>query len=152
MIASDRLAPDFTPDSDVDAMLASAAEQAAVAGATPRAPHTGELTYRLTLLLFPTILLIFVALYVTSLASGAEPEMALLQAGGASVVLAILARIAIGILGSDHQPGLSDREIAALFRAGALREQMMATKSAGADTDAEHTTQAGSTAGDGGKE
>jgi hypothetical protein len=35
-------------------------------------------------------------------------------------VLAILARIAIGILGSDHQPGLSDREIAALFRAGAL--------------------------------
>jgi hypothetical protein len=111
----------------------------------------GELKYRLTVLLFPSILLVFVALYVSSLTSGAEPEMALLLAGGASVILAVLARIGIGILASDHHT-LSDREIVALARAGALTEQIKATPRDAADSAAAPAPQAGSAAADGGKE
>ena len=53
------------------------------------------------MLIFPSILLVFVALYVTSLASGVEPEVGLFRAGGVSLVLAVLARVAVGILGDE---------------------------------------------------
>ena len=49
---------------------------------TAEAQRPGELKWRLTSILYPSILLIFVALYVSSLASGIEPEMALLQETG----------------------------------------------------------------------
>src|SRR5687768_15823519 len=83
---------DASMESSVEAAALLAAEdvEARTAGEVAlKPPRPGELKYRLTLLLFPSILLIFVALYVSSLASGAEPEISLLYAGGASVVLAI---------------------------------------------------------------
>jgi hypothetical protein len=94
--------------------------------AAPKPPQPGELKYRLTLFLFPSILLVFVALYVTSLASGVPPEMGLLRAGGASVVLAILARVAISILGDDSRMVLSESQIRAIAQSDTLREKLLA--------------------------
>src|SRR4051794_38035078 len=68
--------------------------------ATPATPP-GELKYKLTMLLFPAILLVFVALYVSSLASGIDPEVGLFRAGGAALVLAVIGRVAIGIIGDE---------------------------------------------------
>ena len=85
-------------------------------------PPTGELTYKLTMLIFPAILLVFVALYVSSLASGIDPEVGLFRAGGASLVLAVLARLAVGIVGDETRLILNDRQIVALARSGAVRE------------------------------
>jgi hypothetical protein len=157
MIAPEKLAPEIVAGMDLGSVVASLPGADANVSDQPAPPETprplrpGELKYRLTLLLFPSILLVFVALYVANLTAGAEPEMALLQAGGASMILAVLARVAIGIVASD-QHRLSDREIVALARAGALKEQIKAAQRAGDDTDAAQAPQAGSTAGDGGKE
>jgi hypothetical protein len=59
-----------------------------------------EVTRRLINLLFPAILLVFVALYLLSLTAGNEPELALFRSGGASVLLAVLARLGIRIVES----------------------------------------------------
>jgi hypothetical protein len=107
--------------------------------AAPKPPQPGELKYRLTLFLFPSILLVFVALYVTSLASGVAPEVGLLRAGGASVVLAILARVAIGILGDDTRMVLNEHQIRALARSDALKEKLLAGM---AERDAEDAADA----------
>ena len=80
--------------------------------------------WKLTTLIFPSILLLFVALYVTSLASGVEPEFALLRAGGASVVLAVLGRVAVSILGDESRLILNDSQIVAMARTGPLREYL----------------------------
>ncbi len=82
-----------------------------------------ELKQRLTTFLFPSLLLIFVALYVTSLASGATPEMALLRSGGAGVVLSVLGRVALGIINDEET--LAINEIT-------LLEQTMALEAASA--------------------
>lgn len=63
---------------------------------------TADLKQRLTTFLFPALLLVFVALYVTALASGATPEMALLRSGGAGIVLAVLGRVALGIVNDEE--------------------------------------------------
>jgi hypothetical protein len=57
-----------------------------------------EVTRRLINLVFPAILLVFVALYVLSLGAGNAPELAMFRAGGASVLLAVLARLGIRII------------------------------------------------------
>lgn len=49
-------------------------------------------------LLFPFILTVFVALYVVGLLVGTAPEIALLRAGAAGVLLAVLGRLARGLL------------------------------------------------------
>lgn len=49
-------------------------------------------------LLFPFILTVFVALYVVGLLVGTAPEIALLRAGTAGVLLAALGRLARGLL------------------------------------------------------
>jgi hypothetical protein len=85
---------------------------------------TGDLKYKLTMLIFPAILLLFVALYVASLASGIDPEVGLFRAGGVSLVLAILARAAVGIIGDETRLVLNDRQIVALARSGAIRDYL----------------------------
>jgi len=128
----------------------------------PDAParRPGELKYRLTLFLFPSILLVFVALYVTSLASGVLPEMALLRAGGASVVLAVLARVAVSILGDESRTLLNEQQIVAQARSEALKEKLLANLTAhatgnamaGAENLVMADNAALAVAGDGGKE
>ena len=83
-----------------------------------------DLKQRLTTFLFPSLLLIFVALYVTSLASGATPELALLRSGGAAVVLAVLGRVALGIVNDEETLAINEL---------ALLEQTMAREAAAGD-------------------
>jgi hypothetical protein len=130
--------------------------RAALTGLEKHAPAKpllpGELKWRLTLLLYPSILLVFVALYVSSLASGIEPEMGLLRAGGASLVLAVLARVAVGILGDEKRLVLNDSQIVAMARSGAVRDII---SEAGGDNALAMTEQplvAAQAAGVGGKE
>jgi hypothetical protein len=126
MMMSDTLARDSALDSDAPMDDGPAAAPGS-ALAAPKPSRPGELTYRLTLMLFPSILLVFVALYVTSLASGVAPELGLLRAGGASVVLAILARVAIGILGDDTRAVLNEHQIRSLAQSEALKDKLLAT-------------------------
>lgn len=98
--------------------------QAVLAEMTAKAQRPGELKWRLTSILYPSILLIFVALYVSSLASGAEPEIALLRAGGASLVLAVLARVAVGIIADETRLVLNDSQIVAMARSGGVRDYL----------------------------
>ena len=115
-------------DEQVQAALARLSGKTA---GTADKPNTGEMKQRLNGLLFPAILLIFVALYVTSLAAGVEPEMALVQAGGVSVVLAILGRAAVGILGDETRLVLNDAQIVAMARSGAVRQYLAQAGSEG---------------------
>jgi len=55
-------------------------------------------------LMFPIILIVFVTLYVSGLVSGAEPELALARAGAASLILAVLTRVATAIAESASRP------------------------------------------------
>jgi hypothetical protein len=57
-----------------------------------------EIAARVTRSLFAICSLVFLALYVTGLAWGAEPELALLRAGIAGTLLAALARLAVWIM------------------------------------------------------
>lgn len=98
--------------------------QALLAEMAAKAQRPGELKWRLTSVLYPSILLIFVALYVSSLASGTEPEMALLRAGGASLVLAVLARVAVGIIADETRLVLNDSQIVAMARSGGVRDYL----------------------------
>jgi hypothetical protein len=149
--------------SESNAGPSDAAVRAALAGISAhdaalakKEPRPGELKYKLTVMLFPSILLIFVALYVTSLASKMEPEVALFWAGGTSLVLAILARVAVGILGDDTRLVLNDNQIVAMARSGSVDgyisgsgdEQGAAPGSDGADEPSTAATAAGT----GGKE
>ncbi len=74
-----------------------------------------HLKQRVSRFLFPSILLVFLALYVTSLASGNQPEVGLLRSGAASLVLAVLGRVALGIIGDEET--LAINELALLGRA-----------------------------------
>ena len=69
-----------------------------------------ELAHRVMGSLFPVCSVLFLGLYVTGLASGVEPELALLRAGIAGTVLAAVARFAGWIMeeaaGSIEQGGL----------------------------------------------
>src|SRR5919112_4257481 len=85
------------PASDV-AVLEAVDRIAAHQDLPPPPVPTGELKYKLTMLIFPAILLVFVALYVSSLASGIDPEVGLFRAGGAALMLAVIGRAAIGII------------------------------------------------------
>jgi hypothetical protein len=131
--------------------------QAIMAELTAKAQRPGELKWRLTSILYPSILLIFVALYVSSLASGTEPEMALLRAGGASLVLAVLARVAVGIIADETRLVLNDSQIVAMARSGGARDYL---SKAGIDpqnpsasaTGIEQPSTAAQAAGTGGKE
>jgi hypothetical protein len=122
----------------------------------PDPQQSGELKYKLTMLLFPAILLVFVALYVASLASGVDPEVGLFRAGGASLMLAILARVAIGIIGDDTRLVLNDGQIVAMARSGSVRDYLAASAGdSGTDQDsagAEQPFTTAQAAGTGGKE
>jgi hypothetical protein len=124
----DRAAPEhdstilMSDDPVSDAIVQQAVDRIAARDAPPT--PTGELKYKLTMLIFPAILLVFVALYVSSLASGIDPEVGLFRAGGASVVLAILARVAVGIIGDETRLILNDRQIVAMARSGAVRDYL----------------------------
>jgi len=128
----DRTAPEYDAASSTsddplsDAIVQQAMDRIAARQAPPTA--TGELKYKLTMLIFPAILLLFVALYVSSLASGIDPEVGLFRAGGASVVLAILARVAVGIIGDETRLILNDRQIVAMARSGAVRDYLAGTE------------------------
>lgn len=100
---------------------------------------TAELKQRLTTFLFPSLLLVFVALYVTALASGAPPEMALLRSGGAGVVLAVLGRVALGIVNDEETLTINELtllEQTMAFNADAERADLTAIH-APSDTSAE---------------
>ena len=142
--------PDASAASDakVQAALASLKSQ----GTGPRQPRPGEMKWKLTTLFLPSVMLLFVALYVTSLSAGIEPEFALLRAGGASVVLAVLGRVAVGILGDDSRLVLNDSQIVAMAQDGAVREYL---SSVDAELSSDGTVQpstAAQAAGAGGKE
>ena len=62
-------------------------------------------------LVLPTILLIFLGLYLLGLLSGVEPELALARAGLAGLVLAVLGRMAGQLL--EHLPPPPNGEAAA---------------------------------------
>jgi hypothetical protein len=49
-------------------------------------------------LVFPVVAVVFIALYVTSISAGTEPEVALLRAGIAGIALAALGRASQWIL------------------------------------------------------
>jgi len=74
-----------------------------------------HLKQRVSRFLFPSILLVFLALYVTSLASGNQPEVGLLRSGAASLVLAVLGRVDLGIIGDEES--LAINELALLAHA-----------------------------------
>jgi hypothetical protein len=114
-----------------DASVLEAVDRIAAHQDLPTPVPTGELKYKLTMLIFPAILLIFVALYVSSLASGIDPEVGLFRAGGACLVLAVLARVAVGIIGDETRLILNDRQIVAMARSGAVRDYL-------ADAEGEH--------------
>lgn len=57
-------------------------------------------------LLYPAVLLVFLALYVTSLLAGTAPELALLKSGGAGLCLALVGRLALRVL--EHNPTRSE--------------------------------------------
>jgi hypothetical protein len=137
MMMSDTLAPDSALDSfeSDDPPIEGPVAPPGSALAAPKPAQPGELKYRLTLMLFPSILLVFVALYVTSLASAVAPEMALVRAGGASVVLAILARVAISILGDDTRTVMNEQQIRALAHSDALKDKLLASLT---ERDAQH--------------
>ena len=59
-----------------------------------------EPAHKLVTGLFPALLLVFLGLYVAGLASGMEPDFAMLRAGVASVVLALIGRFPSGLLES----------------------------------------------------
>jgi hypothetical protein len=140
-----------------DAAGRSLDTQAIMAELAAKAQRPGELKWRMTSVLYPSILLIFVALYVSSLASGTEPEMALLRAGGASLVLAVLARVAVGIIADETRLVLNDSQIVARARAGGVRDYL---SNAGVDPQGnpasasglEQPPTAAQAAGSGGKE
>ena len=98
---------------------------------------TPNLKQRLTTFLFPSLLLIFVALYVTSLASGAAPEMALLRSGGAAVVMAVLGRVALGIVNDEETLAINELS---------LLEQTMAEQTMAASLVGGHVTADGARA------
>jgi hypothetical protein len=143
-------------DEPVDAMVQAAIAGLATHGTASQGPSPAELRYRLTVIIFASILLIFVAFYVTSLASGTEPEVALLRAGGASLVLAVLARVAVGILGDETRLVLNDRQIVAMAHTGTEHDYRSdSDQEHGADHAADGTEQPSMTAqaaGTGGKE
>jgi hypothetical protein len=58
----------------------------------------------LTDYLFPMVLVVFLALYVMGLAAGTAPEMALVRAGGCGLLLAVLGRVARGIVEAAPPP------------------------------------------------
>ena len=132
--------------------------QAILAQMTAKAQRPGELKWRLTSVLYPSILLIFVALYVSSLASGTEPEMALLQSGGASLVLAVLARVAVGIIADETRLVLNDSQIVAMARSNGVRDYLSKAGIDSPDYPAaspsgiEQPSTAAQAAGSGGKE
>ena len=64
---------------------------------------------RLAALMLPIVLLVFVGLYVASLLAGREPEIGMLQAGTASIVLAFIGRTAVRILESAPREGPRER-------------------------------------------
>jgi hypothetical protein len=138
-----------------------AAVQAALAGisangAAQKTVNPAEMRYRMTVMIFASILLVFVALYVTSLAAGIEPEVALFRAGGACVVLAVLARVAVGIISDETRLVLNDRQIVAMARTGGVDAYLSdSTDEHGADRDSagiEQPSSAAQAAGTGGKE
>jgi hypothetical protein len=104
----------------VQAALASLNDQ----GAGPKPPRPGEIKWKLTTLVLPSVMLVFVALYVTSLTSGSEPEVALFRAGGVSVILAVLGRVAVSILGDDNRFVLNDSQIVAMAQSGPVRDHL----------------------------
>ena len=59
-------------------------------------------------LLYPAVLLAFLALYVTSLLAGTPPELALLRSGGAGLCLALVGRLVLHVL--EHNPIRSEAE------------------------------------------
>ncbi|HLH25564.1 MAG TPA: hypothetical protein VK066_23840 [Chloroflexota bacterium] len=61
-------------------------------------------TRPLTEYLFPLVLGVFLTLYVMGLVAGTEPEMALVRATGGAVLLAVLGRVARGIVEAAPPP------------------------------------------------
>jgi hypothetical protein len=112
------------PSEPIDGEAQVQDTKSAMASVMARAQRPGELKWRLTSVIYPAILLIFLALYVSSLASGVEPEVALLRAGGAGLVLAVLARVAVGIIADETRLVLNDSQIVAMARTGAVREYL----------------------------
>lgn len=144
-------------DAPESAHASNAAVQAALASlaARPEQPEPtlpGEMTWKLTTIIYPAVLLIFVALYVTSLSAGAQPEIALLQAGGAGVVLAVLGRLAVGILGDDSRLVLNDSQIAAMARSGAVHDILQGAAAEHGSVGAGQPSTAAQAASTGGKE
>jgi hypothetical protein len=135
-------------DEKVQAALAGLAAQ----GARPKPTPLGEMKWKLTTLILPSVMLVFVALYVTSLSAGVEPEFALLRAGGASVVLAVLGRAAVSILGDDSRLILNDTQIVAMAQNGAVREYLSGADAEHDSDGAEQPSTAAQAAGAGGKE
>ena len=63
-----------------------------------------ELSDQFRRLAFSTIAIVFLALYVMCLASGLEPETALLRSGLAAGILAVLSRVAVWLLEAEPKP------------------------------------------------
>ncbi len=61
-----------------------------------------EPSHRLTGLLFPALLFVFLGLYIAGITAGVEPEIAMLRGGLASVALALVGRFVAGML--DNVP------------------------------------------------
>ena len=135
-------------DAAVQAALASLNAQ----GAGPKPPQPGEMKWKLTTLLLPSVMLIFVALYVSSLSAGSEPEVALFRAGGVSVVLAVLGRVAVSILGDEKRFVLNDSQIVAMAQSGPVRDHLVGAGGEHGLDGAEEPYTTAHAAGAGGKE
>lgn len=137
-----------TSDAAVQAALARLAAQTN----GPKPPRPGELKWKLTMMVLPAVMLVFVALYVTCLAANVQPEVALFQAGGASVVLAVLGRVAVSILGDDSRLISYDIGIVDLAQSGSVQEYLSGASAEHASVGAEQPSTTAQTAGAGGKE
>jgi hypothetical protein len=62
-----------------------------------------DLAERLLDWLLPTIIITFLALYVVSIRSGMEAELALVYAGGAGAALAVLGRLAVAVVSVERR-------------------------------------------------
>ena len=135
-------------DASIQAALASLSAQPS----TPVGPRPGELSWRLTTLIFPAVLLLFVALYVTSLTAGVEPEIALFRAGSASVILAVLGRVAVGILGDGTRLSHNAPPVVAMDHNESVREYLAGVGAEHGPAGADQPPTAAQTAGAGGRE
>jgi hypothetical protein len=64
---------------------------------------SGDLGSRVTQWALPAVAVLFVGLYAMHLLTGADPETALIQAGAAGLIVAVLIRLAVRVIENSER-------------------------------------------------